>query len=157
MNLSVMTYPGEYTQMYYYIRKLMFKGRQADFDLLVGVCLNFNKLGGMKNVESPADVAGWNVPRIVQVMNTVDFIGVSNYPSIWDPNSFVQLEGAMMSLDRELHVMGMSLYKLTQRRQLILAEYGFGGGTDQSGTIPAKLGKDVGIYSYFGIFGPYRR
>ena len=63
----------------------------------------------------------------------------------------------MVQLDRELHVMDVSLAKLTQRRQLILAEYGFGGGTNQNGMVPARTGKDVGMYSYFGIFGPYRR
>jgi hypothetical protein len=63
----------------------------------------------------------------------------------------------MVQLDRELHVLGVSLYKLTQKRQLILCEYGFGGGTSQNGMVPARTGKDVGYYSYFGIMGPYKR
>jgi hypothetical protein len=67
------------------------------------------------------------------------------------------MESAMRQLDDELRVFNISLAKLTQRRQLILAEYGYGGGTSNNGNVVAKTGAEVGTYSYFGIFGPYRR
>jgi hypothetical protein len=63
----------------------------------------------------------------------------------------------MRQLDRELHVMDISLLKLTQKRSLVLNEFGFGGGIDQNGGVPARTGEQVGKFSYFGIFGPYRR
>jgi hypothetical protein len=71
--------------------------------------------------------------------------------------NYEQLESAMVQLDREMHTLGMSLYKLTQKRQLILIEYGFGGGTSGDGKQVAKTAEDVGRFSYFGIFGPYTR
>jgi hypothetical protein len=83
MNLSVMMYPGQYTQMYQYIKDVLYKGRTGKpFDVSVGVCLNFNKLLGMDYLEKPADLEGYNVPRIVQLLNTVDHVGISNYPSV---------------------------------------------------------------------------
>jgi hypothetical protein len=67
------------------------------------------------------------------------------------------MESAMRQLDSELQVFNISLAKLTQRRQLILAEYGYGGGTSNSGNVVARSGAEVGQTSYFGIFGEYKR
>jgi hypothetical protein len=45
MNLSVMTYPGEYLQLYHHLKEILAKSpAYGKFDLAVGICFNFNKL-----------------------------------------------------------------------------------------------------------------
>ncbi len=81
MNLSAMMYPGQYTQLHAYIKQLIYKNGSG-FDLYIGACLNFNKLLGMNYLEKKSDLEGLNAPRIVQMLNTMDFIGISNYPNV---------------------------------------------------------------------------
>jgi hypothetical protein len=74
-----------------------------------------------------------------------------------DVSNFGLLESALDQLAQELTFLGVDLVELTKDRQLICAEYGYGGGIDGSGRSPATTGAQVGFYSYYGIFGPYKR
>ncbi len=74
-----------------------------------------------------------------------------------DLNNFELLESALGALNNEMSNLGVSLVELTQSRELICAEYGYGGGVANTGDTPAMTASQVGQYSYFGIFGPYKR
>jgi hypothetical protein len=74
-----------------------------------------------------------------------------------DVNNMALLESALGALSNELKSLGVDLVQLTSTRQLICAEYGYGGGVDGGGSSPAKTASEVGQYSYYGIFGPYKR
>ncbi len=74
-----------------------------------------------------------------------------------DVNNIGLLETALGAINGELSVIGVDLTQLTETRQLICAEYGYGGGVDGGGSSPAKTASEVGQYSYYGIFGPYKR
>jgi hypothetical protein len=85
MNLSVMTYPGEYIQLYHHIKQILAQSpAHGQFEVSVGVCMNFNKLAGMNSIEKPSDLKkfGFDGKRVVQLLNTVDHIGISNYPEV---------------------------------------------------------------------------
>ncbi len=61
----------------------------------------------------------------------------------------------MMQLDREPSMCGISLKELILTREMVLCEYGFGGGVNGEGDTPATSAAEVGTTSYFGIMGPY--
>jgi hypothetical protein len=76
---------------------------------------------------------------------------------VGDLNNFELLESALSALSREMNHLGVSLAQLTTTRQLICAEYGYGGGVSINGDRPATTAGEVGQYSYYGVFGPYNR
>ncbi len=61
----------------------------------------------------------------------------------------------MSALDGEISMCNISLRELTQTREMVLCEYGFGGGVNGEGDQPAATAQEVGTTSYYGILGPY--
>ncbi len=92
-----------------------------------------------------------------QLFRAVDFIGLSNYPRVTDTSDLAQMESAIGALAGEMRTLGLDLAELTRSRRLVLAEYGFGGGTDGGGATPARTAAQVGEATYYGILGVYKR
>jgi hypothetical protein len=81
----------------------------------------------------------------------------SLHAQVSSPTQIAEMETAVKQLDSELTMCGISLKELTNTHELMMCEYGFGGGTSGDGTAPAQSAFEVGTFSYFGILGPYRR
>jgi hypothetical protein len=55
----------------------------ADVQLLMGLCLNFNKLNGNDFLASGQQAAQlYEVPKIVALFKQLDFLGLSSYPTV---------------------------------------------------------------------------
>jgi hypothetical protein len=70
--------------------------------------------------------------------------------------AYDEMETAMSALDGELSSCNISLKALITTREMVLCEYGFGGGVNGEGDKPATTANEVGTTSYFGILGPYK-
>jgi hypothetical protein len=76
---------------------------------------------------------------------------------VTDYDKMEELENALIALDKELHTLGLDLRALTERRELVVAEYGFGGGTSGDGKQPATQPEQIGQYAFYGVLGPYHK
>jgi hypothetical protein len=56
---------------------------------------------------------------VVELLHMGDFLAFSNYPQVDDVSNFGLLESALFQLDEEMAIMGVSIAKLTETRQLI--------------------------------------
>jgi hypothetical protein len=92
MNLAVMTYPQSYSSVMRSVRADVLAGRPDSFiSLYTGVSFNFNKLLGLNYLDSPSQAAALlNVSAIVALLNQLEFIGFSNYPSVSTNSSMIE-------------------------------------------------------------------
>jgi hypothetical protein len=74
---------------------------------------------------------------------------------VTDYNNPTELEGSVQQLAGELALVGVNLQAFSDRAELMVVEYGFGGGTNPEGTQPAWEPSQIGRWSYWGIFGAY--
>jgi hypothetical protein len=112
----------------------------------------------VESLSSPQQAAAlFDVPAVQELFGSVDFIGLSNYPRVTDTSELGQMESAIGALAGEMRALGLDLAALTRGARLVLAEYGFGGGLDGMGTTPARTAADVGLATYYGILGEYKR
>jgi hypothetical protein len=59
------------------------KPSNGQYQASVGICMNFNKLQGNDYMSTTTQCATkYNQPMVAKLFNAMDFIGISNYPSV---------------------------------------------------------------------------
>ena len=173
MGATVFAYPNEWMEVADRIRNRIVTLRAQDGragPVLVGIGANNLKACGceyigivdayeyLKALNSTFDPSKYpDLPAVKQLYKSVDFIGISAYIPMPVPDfEMCQLEGLLERMDIELALYNMSLTEITDAgTELHYSEYGVGGGTSQSGDVPAKTAKEAAYTPFFGIAGQY--
>jgi hypothetical protein len=148
MNRMLMNHPLKWLKLANIVRCMLPKRGSK-----VGVSVNFNKLCGY-------DVCDPNVmktlPSIQRLFSSVDFIGMSSYPSMSAPDDPSRFANGIKSLSEEFKGLGMNLSKLQQNGiSLHFSEFGIGGATCSGNGNPASTGIQATPCPWFGMFGTF--
>ena len=140
----------------------------------VGIHLNNNKVCGCHSVgfvgsyeefigsfESfDPEALGIDVDAFVDLLKGSDYVGISAYVSISDPESVgaCEFEELLTRLDDELKFFNTSLADITSAgTRLVYSETGIGGGASQDGRTPASSAVEAARRPYWGIQGPPKK
>lgn len=174
MSATVFRHPKSWRQLVGLIKERVgqARGPAIQNNFKVGVSTNFNKLCGCVglNIIKPTEfveqypilwekVKGeFDLPEIVNLFETVDYFGMSSYPSLSPFFPTSDIESAISQFDFEFQFFGLSVNELIKKgKQVHFSEYGLGGGADQNGNTKAKTAAEAALYPFFGIFGSYKK
>ena len=94
-----------------------------------------------------------NVPDVQRLFRSVQWIGISAYAGLPQYLTLDDLQTSMRKVDQELGVYGLSLRGLG--KEIILSEYGLGGGMSGDYKTPAESSANVAASPYWGVDGAY--
>jgi hypothetical protein len=174
MSATVFRHPQSWRNLVGFIKERVgqTRGAPAQNNFKVGVSTNFNKLCGCVGLDivDPAELVAkfgslwekvkgeFDLNEIAALYNTVDYFGMSSYPSLSPNFSVADIESAISQFDFEFQFFGLSVNDLIKKgKQVHFSEYGLGGGSSQNGDIKAKTASEAALYPFFGIFGSYKR
>ena len=103
------------------------------------------------------EALGIDVDAFVDLLKGSDYVGISAYVSISDPESVgaCEFEELLTRLDDELKFFNTSLEDVTSAgTRLQYSETGIGGGASQDGRTPATSAAEAARRPYWGIQGP---
>lgn len=120
----------------------------------IGIVNAYEYLG---NLSANLNTNGMNLPAIKQTYLDSDFISISAYIPVPNPNfQPCELEGLLQRMDTELKLYNISLAELENGGVSFLwGEYGMGGGASQNGDVPATTAQQAGETPFFGIGSSY--
>jgi hypothetical protein len=146
MGTTLSTYPTQYLEIMKHIRERL--GDRPHFKL--GISVNYNKVLGADSFDRKLDR-----PSIQKLLDSVDFVGISNYCSVDIPVRPTNFMRGMNSMLEELNEHGL---KLSTDKEIHFSEVGIGGGDNYgSERKPAKNPLLSARAPYSGIRGRYRR
>jgi hypothetical protein len=138
----------------------------------IGVSTNFNKLCGCvgQDIINPDEFiekypAAWekvkhqfDLPAIASLYNSLDYFGLSSYPSLYPNFPTSMVENAVSQFDFEFGYFGLTVNDLINKgKEVHLSEFGLGGGIHQNGNTPARDAESAAKFPFFGSTGKYQR
>jgi hypothetical protein len=174
MGASALFYAEDWIGIMERVRQRLDDSRSASAPpVKIGVQLNNNKICGCFNVgfvgsyeeflkafEEGFDPVskGIDVEAFHDLLAAADYLGVSAYVAIEDPENFqaCEFESLLTRLDDELKFFNTSIAEITRdgTTTLHFSETGVGGGGNQDGKTPALSAKEAARRPYWGIRGP---
>jgi hypothetical protein len=171
MGASLVHYADEWLGLVNLARDQISRARPGSKSPSVGIHLNNNKLCGCHSVgfvgsyeefivsfESfDPEALGIDVDAFVNLLKGSDYVGISAYVSVSDPESIgpCDFEELLIRLDDELKFFNTSLADITSAGTRIqYSETGTGGGASQDGRTPATSVAEAARRPYWGIQGP---
>jgi len=166
MGATLFYYPKGYTSMRDNIKRVIGGSGTPYNKIKVGVNINWEKVCGCpselifsSNYYNDLKNNWWKVKQRVNVgdvqrlFRSVDWIGVSAYAGLPAYPSINDLEISFYKVDQELGLFGLSLKGLG--KELVMSEYGLGGGMSGDYKTPAANAAIVAASPYWGVDGPY--
>ena len=149
MNLMLISYPDKWLKMLNVIRCMLPSGSK------VGVSVNFNKLCGM-NYCDQNKIKQYNIPAIQNLFTSIDFLGMSSYPSINNIQNLQEFQNGVFALSDEFKLFGLDISQFPDNGiEIHFSEFGIGGSTCAGNEFPATNISHITQCPYFGVFGPY--
>jgi hypothetical protein len=146
MNLMLWKYPVEWLRMAKAVKFMLPNNAKT------GISVNFNKLCGNeycnnKNVQ--------NVANSQKLVKSVDFIGLSAYPSVPVTVHGDDFLNSANALANEFKSLGVDLRQVARSGvEIVFSEFGIGGANCQKK--PARIPKDAVSCPFYGVFGTYK-
>ncbi|CAL8461829.1 g1360 [Coccomyxa elongata] len=173
MSATVFYFPGSYVKLLPVLRRRLSAGSVSSSNIKLGVSTNFDKLCGcvLQDMVDPSQYlqqfpaafaplkSSFDLTSLSTLYSSVDFIGISAYPSLTPNFTTNQIESATQQFDLEVKEFGINLKDLifNKGKELFWNEYGVGGGSSQDGNTPAKTAAQAAATPFFGVFGAYTR
>lgn len=174
MSATIFRHPQSWESVASDIKKRFTTGTPAlaAHKVKIGVSTNFNKLCGCVGQEiiDPDEFmekypAAWakvkhefDLPAIASLYNSLDYFGLSSYPSLYPYFPTSMVENAVSQFDFEFGYFGLSVNDLIKKgKEVHLSEFGLGGGTHQDGNTPARDAVSAAKFPFFGSTGKYKR
>eukprot|EP00877_Chromochloris_zofingiensis_P005846 jgi/Chrzof1/15262/UNPLg00656.t1 len=166
MGATLFYYPRQYRNMVNTVKDIVAGGGTAKSKVKIGVNVNWEKICGcpsdlIYSVDYMTDFRKqWNIIKstinigeVQALFKSVDWIGVSAYAGLPHSLSVDDLETSCAKVDQELNLYGLSLKSLN--KEIILSEYGLGGGQSNDYKTPALSSYNVALSPYWGVEGTY--
>lgn len=166
MGATLFYFPRGYINMRQGIKDIISSNGTPRNKVKVGVNVNWEKICGCPgslilavNYYSDVQRDWWkvkqeiNIPEVQNMFRAVDWIGVSAYAGLPSNPSINDLEISLRKVDQEMGLFGMSLKGLG--KELVLSEYGLGGGISGDYKTPANNPTEVATAPYWGVDGEY--
>jgi hypothetical protein len=149
MNFMLWKFPTEWHRMMNIIRRSLPTGAK------VGISVNFNKLCGLSFC-TPDIVSTLNISSIKLLLASIDFLGMSSYPSVSPQPKPTDFQRDVVTLANEFKKLGINLQNLLRapHKELHFSEFGIGGATCTHQ--PATSASEAVKCPYYGIFGDYK-
>nr|QOL01152.1 putative extracellular protein CSOL_075 [Pseudococcomyxa simplex] len=171
MSATVFYFPASYVRLLPVLRRRLSAGSASSGNIKLGVSTNFDKLCGcvLQDMVDPSQYlqqfpaafaplkSRFDLTSLSTLYSSVDFIGISAYPSLKPNFTTNQIESATQQFDLEIKNFGIDIKDLifNQGKELFWNEYGVGGGSSQDGNTPATTAAQAAATPFFGVFGAY--
>jgi hypothetical protein len=150
MNQMLISYPLKWLKLVKIVRCMLPTNSK------VGVSVNFNKLCGFSYCSNQHR---YSTQSIQKLFTSIDFLGMSSYPSMSNTNELKNLNSfanGLRTLAGEFKVFNIDLTTFKQRNiALHFSEFGIGGSSCTGNGFPARDGNQALPCPWFGIFGVY--
>ncbi|NBP59479.1 hypothetical protein EBU71_23565, partial [bacterium] len=149
MNLMLISFPEKWLKLIKTVKCMLSKNTK------VGVSVNFNKLCGY-NFCDEKSLQNFDIIAIKNLFTSIDFLGMSSYPSVTNLSNLNSFQNGIHSLSDELSYFDINIKTLRDTGiEIHFSEFGIGGATCAGNGYPAINPLDAMQCPYFGVFGSY--